>query len=74
MLEGSSRHPACLISARLRPPSKRFYRHIGLYADLPFDPDGRLLDKAEWQRRRGEWLPTEKDRAYVATLQKTRTH
>ncbi|PYQ15775.1 MAG: benzoyl-CoA 2,3-epoxidase subunit BoxB [Acidobacteria bacterium] len=58
------------LSARLRLPSKRFYRHIGLYADLPFDLEGKLLDKAEWERRRGEWLPTEKDRAYVATLQK----
>jgi benzoyl-CoA 2,3-dioxygenase component B len=58
------------LSARLRLPSKRFYRHIGLYAGLPFDMDGRLLDRAEWDRRQGEWLPSEKDRAYVATLQK----
>jgi benzoyl-CoA 2,3-dioxygenase component B len=58
------------VSTRLRLPSKRFYRHIGLYADLPFDADGRLLERSEWDRRRGEWLPTEKDRAYVATLQK----
>ena len=57
-------------SARLRLPSKRFCRHIGLYADMPFDADGRLLERGEWDRRRGEWLPTEKDRAYVATLQK----
>jgi benzoyl-CoA 2,3-dioxygenase component B len=58
------------VSTRLRLPSKRFYRHIGLYAGLPFDMDGRLLERGEWDRRRGEWLPTEKDRAYVATLQK----
>jgi len=58
------------VSARLRLPSKRFYRHIGLYADMPFDVDGRRLERSEWDRRQGEWLPTEKDRAYVATLQK----
>jgi benzoyl-CoA 2,3-dioxygenase component B len=58
------------LSERLRLPSKRFYRHIGLYADMPFDIDGRLLIPEEWARRRGEWLPTDKDRAYVATLQK----
>jgi len=58
------------ISTRLGLPSKRFYRHIGLYADLPFDAEGRLLERSEWERRKGEWLPTEKDRAYVATLQK----
>jgi benzoyl-CoA 2,3-dioxygenase component B len=58
------------ITARLRLPSKRFYRHIGIYADLPFDPDGRLLGKDEWQRRRGEWLPTEDDQSYITSLQK----
>jgi benzoyl-CoA 2,3-dioxygenase component B len=58
------------IPARLRLPNKRFYRHIGLYADMPFDADGRLLPKDEWERRKGEWLPTDADRSYVATLQK----
>ena len=37
---------------------------------MPFDPDGTLLSKDEWERRKGEWLPTDADRAYVATLQK----
>jgi benzoyl-CoA 2,3-dioxygenase component B len=54
----------------LRLPSKRFYRHIGIYAEMPFDADGRLLSKEDWEKRRGEWLPTSADRAYVATLQK----
>jgi benzoyl-CoA 2,3-dioxygenase component B len=58
------------LSARLALPSKRFYRHIGIYADMPFDPQGQILDKAEWERRRGEWLPSDADRAYVANLQK----
>jgi benzoyl-CoA 2,3-dioxygenase component B len=58
------------VAPRLRLPSKRFYRHIGLYADMPFDMDGSLLSREEWDRRRGEWLPTDDDRAYVATLQK----
>jgi benzoyl-CoA 2,3-epoxidase subunit B len=59
------------VSARLALPSKRFYRHIGIYADLSFDPEGRFLDKAEWDRRRAEWLPSDADRAYVANLQKS---
>ena len=58
------------VTQRLRLPNKRFYRHIGLYADMPFDMDGRLVDRAEWERRKGEWLPTAADRAYIATLQK----
>ncbi len=56
------------LSERLRLPSKRFHRHIGLYADMPCDPDGRLLTREEWQARRDEWLPSESDRAYVRSL------
>ncbi len=54
---------------RLGLPSKRFNRHVGIYAELPFDPDGRLVSREEWDRRKGEWLPTDADRAYVQTLQ-----
>jgi benzoyl-CoA 2,3-dioxygenase component B len=53
---------------RLQLPSKRFYRQIGLYAGLPFDPRGELLTAGEWERRRHEWLPGAEDRAYVASL------
>jgi benzoyl-CoA 2,3-dioxygenase component B len=56
------------LSERLRLPSKRFHRHIGLYADLPFDPDGNLLAREQWQARRDEWLPSEADRDYVRSL------
>src|SRR5438874_3715449 len=38
-------------TVRLRLPSKRFYRHIGLYAEMPFDADGHLLERSEWDRR-----------------------
>ena len=29
-----------------------------------------LLAREDWEKRTGEWLPTDEDRAYVATLQK----
>ena len=45
------------LSERLRLPSKRFYRHIGLYADMPFDPEGRLLTQEEWERAQGRVAP-----------------
>lgn len=57
------------LSERLRLPSKRFFRQIGLYAGHSFDPDGRLLSKDAWDLGRGEWLPTEADRAYIKSLQ-----
>jgi benzoyl-CoA 2,3-dioxygenase component B len=53
---------------RLRLASKRFARRIGLYADRPFDPEGRLLAPEECERRRAEWLPSDADRAYVESL------
>jgi benzoyl-CoA 2,3-epoxidase subunit B len=58
------------LSETLTLPSKRFYRHIGIYAGLPFDAEGHFLDQAEWDRRRREWLPSDGDRAYVANLQR----
>ena len=58
------------LSERLRLPSKRFYRHIGLYADMPFDPSGALLDQDDWNQRRGGWIPSDDDRTFVRTLMK----
>jgi benzoyl-CoA 2,3-epoxidase subunit B len=58
------------LSFRFKLPSKRFYRHIGLYAGLPFDPEGRPRSREDWDKTRSEWLPSDADRAYVAALQK----
>ncbi|MCM2254614.1 MAG: benzoyl-CoA 2,3-epoxidase subunit BoxB [Vicinamibacteria bacterium] len=57
------------MSERLKLPSKHFHRHIGLYAGMPFDPEGRLLSRLEWEQRQGEWIPDAQDRAYVQSLQ-----
>lgn len=57
-------------SFRLRLPSKRFHRQIGLYSNHDFTPDGDLVTADEWQRRRDEWLPSASDIAYIAELQK----
>ena len=51
-------------------PDHKFHRHIGLYANRPFGPDGKLLDQETWDARREEWLPSEDDMALVKSLQK----
>ncbi len=56
------------IAFRLRLPHRRFHRHIGIYAEHHYDPDGRLLSAEEWERRKDEWLPSAADRAYVRQL------
>jgi benzoyl-CoA 2,3-dioxygenase component B len=58
------------IAQRLRLPARQFFRHVGQYANQRFDVDGRPITLEEWQRRRNDWLPTGRDRAYVASLQK----
>ncbi len=54
---------------RLRLPSRRFHRQQGAFAGHRFDPEGRPLSEEQWEGRRGEWLPSEAERAYVRSLQ-----
>lgn len=53
---------------RLTLPHKAFNRHIGTFAGLRVAPDGRVLSEAQWAAHVDQWLPTEADRAYVASL------
>lgn len=46
-------------------PSRRFHRQIGIHSGLWFDTTGNLISIEEWQRRKGEWLPSDADRAFV---------
>lgn len=52
-------------------PDRKFHRHIGVFAGLHFDPAGRPIAAEEWERRRGEWLPSAADTAYLKSLQAT---
>ncbi len=49
-------------------PHKAFNRHIGTFAGLRVAPDGRVLSEADWAANVDQWLATESDRAYVASL------
>lgn len=55
-------------SFRLAAPHKAFNRHIGAFAGTRISPDGRVISEAEWQANVRNWLPSEEDRAYVASL------
>lgn len=56
------------VSERITLPSSRFFRRQGIYANLPFNPQGQLMDAKEHARHLSEWLPSDEDRAYVASL------
>ncbi len=53
---------------RLQAPHKAFNRHIGTFAGIRVSPDGRVISEAEWAANVRNWLPSEEDRAYVASL------
>jgi benzoyl-CoA 2,3-dioxygenase component B len=52
----------------LKLPSRRFHRHIGLYAGLHVDPQGRVIAPETWQAQRESWLPSDSDKAFVQSL------
>jgi benzoyl-CoA 2,3-dioxygenase component B len=49
-------------------PSRRFNRTMGIYSGHAFDPQGNPISREEFERRKGEWLPSAGDRAYVNEL------
>jgi benzoyl-CoA 2,3-dioxygenase component B len=53
---------------RLRLPHVAFNRKVGAFAGVETTPDGHRISSEEWQRRQGEWLPTDLDRTHVRSL------
>jgi benzoyl-CoA 2,3-dioxygenase component B len=56
------------IPFELTVPHKAFNRKIGPLAGLKIAPDGRVVSEAEWAAKQREWLATDEDRAFVASL------
>ena len=53
---------------RLRLPHIAFNRRVGAFAGIEVTPDGEVIPGADWERRKGDWLPTEVDKTYVRSL------
>jgi benzoyl-CoA 2,3-dioxygenase component B len=49
-------------------PSEHFRRGIGVWANQPVDPTGKIIPAEEYQAKLPSWLPSESDRAYVRSL------
>jgi len=56
------------LQTRLQLPHVAFNRRVGAFAGIEATPDGELLPAGEWERRKGEWLPTDVDKTYVRSL------
>jgi benzoyl-CoA 2,3-dioxygenase component B len=57
------------IDFRFSLPDRKFNRYIGVFAGLRFNPSGRPIAEDEWQRRKGDWLPTAADTEYLKSVQ-----
>src|SRR5947207_5284415 len=55
---------------RLSLPSSRFRRSIGPRAGVPVDMHGKMIERAEYERRLEDWIPSKGDRAFVGSLMK----
>ncbi len=56
------------IPFKLTVPHKAFNRKIGTLSNVHVSPTGEILSEAQWQANARNWLATEEDRAYVASL------
>jgi benzoyl-CoA 2,3-epoxidase subunit B len=56
------------VAFRLKVPHKAFNRKIGTFAGVRVSLDGRVVSEAQWQDSARDWLPSEQDRAFVASL------
>jgi benzoyl-CoA 2,3-dioxygenase component B len=56
------------VQQRLVVPHKAFNRRIGALAGLRLSPEGRVVSEEEWRAHEAEWLPSDADRAFVASL------
>jgi benzoyl-CoA 2,3-epoxidase subunit B len=56
------------IDFRIALPHVAFNRRIGEFAAIEADPQGNILSAETWARRRGEFLPSADDDAFVGSL------
>jgi benzoyl-CoA 2,3-dioxygenase component B len=56
------------LDQRLRLPHIAFNRKVGAFAGIEATPEGKCVSAGEWDRRQGEWLPTDVDKTHVRSL------
>ena len=56
------------IDFELKLPHRGFNRQVGHFAEYDVSPDGQMLDHATWEAHRDEWLPSDGDTEFVASL------
>jgi benzoyl-CoA 2,3-dioxygenase component B len=58
------------IRFELKLPHVAFHRHIGEFSKIKADVDGNVLTEAEWEKKKGQYLPSASDRTFIESLMK----
>ena len=58
------------VDFELRLPHRGFNRSIGEFAAASISPEGRVISEPEWEQSKSQWLPTQADLEFVASLMK----
>jgi benzoyl-CoA 2,3-dioxygenase component B len=58
------------IPFQIKLPHVAFHRHIGEFSGIHADVDGNLLSDAEWEKQKGDYLPSNADREFIEGLMK----
>jgi benzoyl-CoA 2,3-epoxidase subunit B len=61
------------VDFRLRLPHVAFNRAIGQFKDVRADPDGAIVDDAQWATAKNDYLPSMEDGDFIASLMKAQT-
>ena len=61
------------VDFELRLPHRGFHRAIGEFRGTQVTPAGEIIAPDQWQKRQVQWLPTQADREFVASLMKPET-
>ena len=56
------------IPFQIKLPSVAFHRHIGEFQSVKADVDGNQLTDAQWNEKRGDFLPSDADRDFIESL------
>jgi len=56
------------VDFKLAVPHKGFNRKIGALAGVDVSPEGDVISAEQWQQHEDDWLPSQGDREYVASL------
>jgi benzoyl-CoA 2,3-dioxygenase component B len=56
------------IPFQIKLPHVAFHRHIGEFSTVHADLDGILMSDADWEKRQGEFVPSDGDRDFIESL------